>query len=434
MRFVAKTGATLSVLAIVLTCANAAYSGETSPASKKESVKQPAQPLTYGTTEDIGTNAPGMPVKLNEQQERFKDWKVGLFIHFGIYSSPEKFNPKKFDARHWVDVAKSAGMHYIILTSKHHEGFCLFDSKLTDFTCMNSSVKKDLVGQLAAECRRQEMPFFIYYSPLDYHHPDFKGKKWPEPAYLEYMNGQLRELATNYGDIAGFWLDVGPSPRPLKYPMGESVKLLRELQPKCLVMGYDFYETERSMDNLGCFNKDNQVESFSMPTPSPDAYPWELCDSINDTYNPVYRPQDKHKTAEELIRYLVEVTGRGGNLALIPVLLDSGLFPDEHLKSLQGMGDWLKKNGESIYGTRPLALKVPDWGVAVTRNDRIYLHILKWPGVTLRLTGFRTHVSSASLLSTGAKLDFKQEGDAIEVTLPESARDPVDTIVVLKKS
>ena len=271
MRFIAKMGARLSVFAIVLTCASVAYGGETAPASEKDSVKQPAQPLTYGTTDVKDANAPGAPVKLTEQQERFKDWKIGLFIHFGIYSSPEKFNPQKYDARHWVDVAKSAGMHYIILTSKHHEGFCLFDSKLTDFTCMNSSVKKDLVGQLAAECRRQEMPFFIYYSPLDYHHPDFKGKKWPDPGYLEFMNGQLRELATNYGDITGFWLDVGPSPRPLKYPLGETVKLLRQLQPKCLVMGYDFYETERSMDNLGYFNKDDQVQSFSMPTPSPDA-------------------------------------------------------------------------------------------------------------------------------------------------------------------
>lgn len=388
--------------------------------------------LTYGNPGNGDPRVPGEPVKLTEQQERFKDYKVGLFIHFGIYSSPEKFNPQEFDARQWVDIAKSAGMRYIILTSKHHEGFCLFDSKLTDFSCMNSSVKKDLVGELAAECHRQDMPFFIYYSPLDYHHPDFKGKSWPEPAYIEYMNGQLRELATNYGDIAGFWLDVGPSPRPLKYLLSESATLLHQLQPKCLVMGYDFYETERSMNNLGYFNQEDQVESFPMPTPSPDAYPWELCDSINDSYNPVYNPDDKHKTAEELIRYLVEVTGHGGNLALIPVLLDSGLFPDEHLKSLHGMGDWLAKNGESVYGTRPLAVKVPDWGVVVTGKDRIYMHILKWPGTKLHLAGIKANVLSASLLATGSQLNFKQQDDVIEITLPEKASDPVDTIVVLK--
>ena len=388
--------------------------------------------LLWGVSRTQAAEPPGPdgPAKLTAQQERFKDHKLGMFIHFGLYSMPKpeaaEFHPRQFDARHWVATAKSAGARYITFTSKHHEGFCLFDSKLTDYTSTHAPAKKDLVGDLAAECRRQDMPLFIYYSPLDYHHPDFKGN-WP--AYLQYWHGQLRELATNYGEVAGFWLDVGPSPRPLKYQMWEAAQLLHQLQPKCLVMAFDFYETERSLARLGYFNRRGQDAYFPMPTPSPKAYPWEVCDTINNFWG--YNPNDTHhKSSTGLIRHLVEVVGRGGNLLLNSGPMPSGRFQAEHVERLEAMGAWLKQNGESVYGTRPLGGPVSDWGFAVSRGNRVYLHILKWPGGKLSLPGLKSRVLSASL-NRGAKLEFEQRGDSLTIRLPDSARDPVDTIVAL---
>jgi len=376
--------------------------------------------------------APDKSAKLTAQQERFKDHKLGMFIHFGFYSpgSPKhdsgEFNPTEFDARDWVATAKSAGARPITFTSKHHEGFCLFDSKLTDYTSMHSPAKKDLVAALAAECRRQEMPLFIYYSPLDWHHPDFSSN-WPK--YLEYWHGQLRELATNYGEVAGFWLDVGPSERPLKYQMCEAAQLLHNLQPKCLVMGFDFYETEQRLSGVGGFNQQGQDQSLPMPPPAPDAYPWEICNTINKSW--FYSPQDtNHKSSRDLIRHLVEVVGRGGNLVLNSGPMPSGRFQPEHVERLRAIGDWLQENGESIYETRPLGAKVPDWGFVVSHGNRIYLHVLNWPGRTLTLEGLKRKVLSASLFQ-GAKLEFEQEDESAEFQLPDCARDPVDTIVVL---
>lgn len=372
------------------------------------------------------------PARLTTQQEKFKDYKLGMFIHFGFYSpgSPKhdvgEFNPTEFDARNWVATAKSAGARYITFTSKHHEGFCLFDSKLTDYTSVKSPVKKDFVGELAAECHREKMPLFIYYSPLDWHHPDFTGN-WP--AYLNYWHGQLRELAANYGEVAGFWLDVGPSERPLKYQMCEAAKLLHQFQPKCLVMGFDFYETEQNLNGVGHFNEQGQTADLPMPTPSPEAYPWEICNTINKSW--FYDPNDEnHKSSRELIRLLVEVVGRGGNMVLNSGPMPSGRFQAEHIERLRAIGAWLQENGDSIYETRPLGSPVPDWGFAVSRGRHVYLHVLKWPEGKLSVQGLRNKVLSASLYQ-GAKLEFEQHDDSVQLQLPDSARDPIDTIVVL---
>ncbi|MCL5097970.1 MAG: alpha-L-fucosidase [Candidatus Omnitrophica bacterium] len=379
----------------------------------------------------ISTALPASEVpKLAPQQEQFKDYKLGLFIHFGAYSTPTgkaiDFNPVDFNAHSWVATARSAGARYITFTSKHHEGFCLFDSRLTDFTSAHMTAKKDLVGELAAECHRQEMPLFIYYSPLDYHQPDF-NRDWP--AYLRYWHGQLRELATNYGELAGFWLDVGPSPRPLKYQMYEAAQLLHELQPGCLVMAFDFYETERSLRQLGFFNREGQDVYFPMPAPSPEAYPWEVCDTINDSWG--YNPKDtNHKSSNELIRHLVQVVGRGGNLLLNSGPMPSGQFQPEHIERLKAVGAWMKRNGEAIYGTRPLGAPVPEWGLAVSKGNHVYLHVLNWPGNELVLKGLTRQVKSVSLYQRGP-LEFVQKDEVLTIQMPDSARDSVDTIVAL---
>jgi len=370
----------------------------------------------------------------------FEDAKFGMFVHWGLYTlralgerSPAKFNPTEFNAREWVSMAKKAGIRYITITSKHHEGFCLFDSKLTDFDIVDATpFKRDVLKELAVECHKQGIKLFFYYSQLDRHHPDYKPDDkdtWAQ--YKAYYIGHVRELCTNYGEIGGLWFDGWWANPNADWGHNELYNMIHTFQPNAMVgnnhhrqpfPGEDFqtYEQDLPGENTAGFNK---AAIYNLPL--------ETCRTINDHWG--YDKNDRnHKSTEHLIRYLVQVVGRGANL-----LLNTGPMPDgkilpEHVERYLGIGKWLAKNGEAIYGTRRGPYPPSPWGVSVWKGQNVYLHILEWPGETLDLPPLPRgcHVKSAKLLH-GSRLKFSADEKAVKLFLPESAKDPVDVIVVL---
>lgn len=386
---------------------------------------------------------------LTPEQEAFKDAKFGMFIHWSLFSLPtghdrwaspkgamEHFTAEEFSASAWVDLAKDAGARYITFTSKHHDGFCLFSSQLTDFDSVHSPAKQDFLKLLADECHAEDMPLFVYYSLPDLHHPSFRpGELLEWERYVEFYQGQIREICMNYGKVAGFWLDPGPwHGLDYNYHLTETEKIIHELQPGSLIMGRDFYESEKSYPdlpgNMGRLNDYGEGDPRPMPAPGPGNWPFEVCDTINDSWQ--YNQQDRNfKSSSQLTRKLVGIVGMGGNYLLNQGPMASGKVQPEQARRLKVIGSWLRENGMSIYDTRPLAMVPPDWGFAVSKGNRVYLHVLQWSEGSIRLDGFEMNVSSAHLFC-GEELDYLSQGGGTTVKIPKPARDEIDIIVVLE--
>jgi len=384
----------------------------------------------------------------------FRDAKFGLFVHWGGYSIlgrgewvmhtekipiPEyeklipQFNPTEFDAKEWIDLVKEAGMKYITITSKHHDGFCMFDSKLTDYTSMNSPAKRDIMGELVEECHRQDVKIFFYYSQLDWHHPDYNQENWQR--YLEYYQGQVRELCTNYGEIGGIWFDGWWEKKEnpdFPWDLEGTYKIIHECQPGALV-GNNHHVTPFPDEDFQMFEQDlpgDNIAGFNIAEQS--SLPGETCLTINNHWG--YHATDQnHKSTEQLIAYLVGAVGRGANLLLNTGPAATGKIIPEHVMRLKEMGAWLRENGESIYSTLPGPFPRSEWGYSTWKDDNVYLHILNWPGEKLSLQGLEKEVKSVSILN-GDELDFDCCDEDLVIHLPESAKNPVDTIVLLKVS
>ncbi|MGO8752532.1 MAG: alpha-L-fucosidase [Thermoguttaceae bacterium] len=325
----------------------------------------------------------------------------------------KKWKPDRFDARQWVQVAREAGQQYLIFLVKHHDGFCLYDSKLTEYksTAAASAWKHDVMADVARACHEAGLKLIVYYSQPDWHHPDYGTAN--HRRYIEYLHGQIRELLTNYGRIDGFWFDLGGKPSDW-----DSVKLFRKmrtLQPwliinnRCGLPG-DFDTPEQ---RLGSFELNR---------------PWETCMTLNSQWS--WRPNDQVKTLKQCIDVLVTCAGRNGNLAL-----DTGPMPDGQIEPRQvvrfrEIGDWLKKYGRSIYATHG----GPFWGLhcATTRKENtIYLHILKWYGDKVLLPPIPGKIVAHSLL-TGGTATVRQTADQTEIFVPREHRCDLDTIVELQ--
>ena len=375
-----------------------------------------------------------------EAKKWFEDARFGMFVHWGLYTlrdtaerHPRNFNPTEFDAREWVGMAKKAGIRYITITSKHHEGFCLFDSKLTDFDIVDATpFKRDVLKELADECHKQGIKLFFYYSQLDRHHPDYKPEdKEAWSRYKAYYIGQVRELCSNYGEIGGLWFDGWWANPKADWGHEELYNMIHTLQPNAMIgnnhhrqpfPGEDFQMFEQDLpgENTAGFNKAAVSD-----------LPLETCRTINNHWG--YDKDDHaHKSTEHLIRYLVQVVGRGGNLLLNTGPMPSGKILPEHVERYLGIGKWLDRNGEAIYGTRRGPYPPSAWGVSVRKGQNVYLHVLNWPGEALELPalGKDCRVKSARLLHD-RRLKFTADENAIRISLPESAKNPVDVIVVL---
>ncbi len=325
----------------------------------------------------------------------------------------KKWKPDKFDARQWVKIAQDAGQKYMIFLVKHHDGFCLYDSKLTEFksTAEDSAWKVDVMKEVADACHEADLKLIVYYSQPDWHHPDYRTKN--HHRYIEYLHGQVRELLTNYGRIDGFWFDLGGKPED--WDSEKLFKMMRTLQPgliinnRCGLPG-DFDTPEQ---RLGGFQLDR---------------PWETCMTLNSQW--AWKPNDKIKSLKQCIDVLVTCAGRNGNLALNTGPMPDGRIEPQQAERFREIGRWLKQYGQSIYGTRG----GPFWGMGclTTRKDNtIYLHVLKWHGDVVTLPPMARKIVSSSVL-TGGTATVEQTDEWIDVSVPPEHRQELDTIVVLE--
>jgi alpha-L-fucosidase len=411
----------------------------------------------------------------------YRNAKFGMFIHWGPYSQasveaswpimvpkaggiteaeyralPQTFNPVKFDPEAFVDLARLAGQQYMVFTTKHHDGFCMFDSSYADYKITNTPYGKDIVAQLAKACADDGMPLGFYYSPPDMHHPGFRDTTKPamenwhgEPqrlewsSYLDYMQLQLAELLTHYGPVAIIWFDGLNNQQ--KYNGARVIEMIRELQPATLVndrIGVDAdYETPEQFIPTAIPTKGivltgidpNVSKGLKNSIPRPEDFRlWETCMTINNTW--AYNNNDHDfKSEQTLIRSLVEVASRGGNLLLNVGPQPDGQIQPEFQQRLRAIGDWLTLNGDSIYGTT----FGPVQGVndlRTTANDKsIYVHVFNWPATAVcEIAGIEPKVMSARLLANGKPLTFHQTEGKLQINIPEQAPDPNVSVIALK--
>jgi alpha-L-fucosidase len=394
----------------------------------------------------------------------WRDAKFGLFIHWGLYALPAgvwrgrpipgigewimlrarvpvaeyeqlaaRFNPTRFDPDSWVSLAKRAGQKYLVITAKHHDGFCLFDSRLTEYDIVDATpFGRDPMQALSAVCQRHGVRLCFYYSQTqDWHHPNGDGNDWDYDesakdfdAYIQtYVKPQVRELLTNYGPIGLIWFDT---PRRITPQQSrELVDLVHEVQPDCLVNG-------RVGNDLGDYasTRDNVIPAKQLLEMD-----WETPATINDTWG--YKQDDHNwKSTADLIRKLVDITSKGGNYLLNVGPTAEGIIPQPSVERLEAIGRWLELNGEAVYGTRAGPLQGLDWCRTTARDNTVYVHVLDWPaGGQLHLPSPPGTVSGARLLADPTpSLRVTQRSDGVLVQGPASPPDPADTVVTLTLS
>jgi len=423
--------------------------------------------LSAGAPGSSNAQSQYQPTSENLEARRwFQDAKFGLFVHWGVYSVlgdgewvmnnrkmpvseyeklPAQFNPTEFDPAEWVALVKAAGMKYITITSKHHDGFAMFDSKISDWDIVERTpYKKDVLKMLADECRKQGIKLFFYYSQLDWRHPDYfpRGRTGvtagrPESGewlkYIDYMDGQLKELLTNYGPIGGIWFD-GMWDRPkAEWRFEQTYKLIHSLQPAALV-GSNHHLKPFPGEDFQMFEKDlpgQKTASFNAESEVGDL-PLETCETINGAWG--YNANDKRfKSTKDLIHYLVKAAGYNANFLLNVGPTPSGKIQPEFADRLKQVGAWLEKNGETIYGTRGGPLTPRPWGVTTRKGNKVYLHILNWQDPVLAMPRMPKKVKSATFFKDGSKVEFLEHDKyGLFIRNPQGFTDENDTIVVLE--
>lgn len=330
-------------------------------------------------------------------------------VYDTLYKS---FYPGNFDGKAIAQAAKDAGMRYIIITAKHHGGFCMFDSAYTDYDIMSSPFKRDIIKELAEATRAAGLVFGIYYSQPDWYRADFMSKDWE--AYNKFFYGQMRELCTNYGKIGMIFFD-GISYGSTQYKPKELFKMIRELQPdvvinnRCGLPGD--YDTPEQV--VGAFKVDR---------------PWETCMTLGTSWS--WKTYDKIKSAKEVIRLLVLTTGSGGNLLLNVGPMPTGEIEPRQVAVLKEVGDWLKTNSAAVYGLRGGPLKPGAWGASMHRDRTIYLHLLSWNDAPEFFPSPGAKIASITRLD-GRPVKFSQSEKGFTVDVPVNERDAVDTILKL---
>lgn len=398
--------------------------------------------------------------------EKWQDMRFGMFIHWGPVSLKgteigwsrhkevpveeydqlyKDFNPERFDAKEWVAVAKNAGMKYVVLTTKHHDGFCLWDTKTTEYDIMSTPFGRDVVKELAEACEEAGIMFCTYYSISDWYHPDWRngpqhgrsGYPLPEgqqpdtDRYEAYMKAQLKELLTNYGHIGVMWFD-GEWGAPWTHDRGVALyNWLRDLQPNLLINN----RVDKGRKGMEGTTKDRAKYKGDFDTPEqqvghyqPD-WPWESCITICEQW--AWKPEDKIKSLEECIQTLVRTAGGGGNLLLNVGPMPDGRIEPRQTERLREIGDWLEKYGESIYGTEGGPFKPTDWGVFTHRDKTIYVHVMNEEASELTLPPLKQKIIRAKVMH-GKEISFEQTDGAIKIMIPKDSAEAVNTIIVLE--
>ncbi len=376
---------------------------------------------------------------------RWRAMRFGMFVHWGPVSLTgteigwsrgaqvpieeydrlyERFNPTNFNADAWVEIAKAAGMKYLVFTTKHHDGFCMWATRQTDYNIMRSPFGRDVVRELADACRRGGLAFGTYHSVCDWYHPDFPrtspgGKVRREVSniarYRDYLRAQVRELITGYGPLLTMWFDV---PQEFDRTEGEvNVRLCRALQPDILV-------NNRAGGGAGDYDTPEQkIGAFRMDRP------WETCMTIGRQW--AWKPNDQLKSAAECVKILLRTIGGDGNLLLNVGPTPTGEIEDRQVERLREIGRWIEPRAESVYGTRGGPWK-PARHVVSTRRDRTaYVHVLDWPSDTVRLPPPPARVVASRVVGPGRVRVVAGE-NGIELTAAAADRDPIATTVALE--
>ncbi|MBI4926305.1 MAG: alpha-L-fucosidase [Anaerolineae bacterium] len=398
----------------------------------------------------------------------WRDAKFGMFLHWGLYSIlgrgewamwneripmreyrklANQFNPQKFDPRAWAETARAAGMKYMVLTAKHHDGFCLFDSQVSDFTSAKSAARRDLVGEYVQACREAGLGVGLYYSPLDWRYPGFffpdlyreSAEEMKQQTY-----DQVRELLSNYGKIDVFWFDGGEDdwlgfggiefvdgqwrsrdtrwPQQKHYPgkpfwEGDKlVAMMRSLQPDVVInnrSGWtgDFITPERK---VGEFNTQRA---------------WETCDCLADSWG--YIPNSRMRSLRNILHLLIQVITGDGNLLLNVGPTADGEIEPRQVDRLAQVGRWLQEYGHTLYGTRGGPFETQPWGGFTHKGNRIYAHIIDWPEDTITIPAMPQRVLRVRSLTSNEVILEKPNGE-LKLRVPDADRQAIDTIIELE--
>lgn len=410
-----------------------------------------------------------------EARQQFENARFGLFIHWGVFSIlgdaewvmqnenikvkdytrlMDFFNPTEFNAHDWVAMAKNAGMKYITLITRHHDGFSMWDTKYSDFNIMNTPYHKDVVKMIVDECHKQDMKIFLYYSILDWRRDDYSywtgrtgqgaGRTvhgdWNN--YIKFMENQLTELLTNYGKIDGIWFDgywdqTAPegaqdrTPR-IDWHLPEIYALIHKLQPACLI-GNNHHLSPLPGEDFQMFEKDlpgQNKSGLSFQKPS-DQLPLETCETMNNSWGFNIK-DDNYKPVNTLIHYLVNAAGRNANFLLNVGPQPNGIIQEEFRDTLQQIGKWMNKFGESIYGTRGNVMPPQDWGVVTSKENKIFVHILKDSIQPVVITGIKNKIKSCRLMGSGEQVKYDQNKNKVTIRLDGIALVEPDTIIEIE--
>lgn len=394
----------------------------------------------------------------NKRIEWYKEARFGMFIHWGLYAIPargewvrsveqmpeeeympffEEFDPVDYDPKKWARAAKAAGMKYAVLTAKHHDGFCLFDSKLTDFKATNTKAGRDLVREYLDAFRAEGLKVGLYYSLLDWHHPDYphygdrnhpmrnceeeKNVERNFERYLEYMHGQVKELCTQYGKLDIMWFDFSYKDdyndmTGEKWQATKLVNMIRTYQPDVIIdnrlevsgEGFGSLATDHPSDFCGDFVSPEQIiPPNGLKDESGRDLMWEACITMNNNWG--YCAKDKNfKPASTIIKKLVECVSKNGNMLLNVGPDAKGNIPAESLQILAEIGAWMKKNGASVYGCKNSPLPKPENGRITQNGNRLYYHVMENAIGSVPLYGIRREqVKAVRLLEDGSELKIQ---------------------------
>lgn len=429
------------------------------------------------------------PSKENRKARQwFQDAKMGLFIHWGVYSLmggggeegiaewimqnkkisvkayeklPKLFNPTEFDAEAWVRMANAAGMKYITITTKHHDGFAMYDSKVSDYNIVDGSpFGRDIFRELEQECKKQGIKLFAYYSQLDWHHPDYFPRGWtgryterPESGhwedYLDFQDAQIRELAKNY-DIAGFWfdgwwdqaahkedwhraVDYRLDENQIDWQLERTYAMIHDIKSHLLI-GNNHHEAPFAGEDFQMFEKDlpgKNTTGFGTAAEDIGQLPLETCETINGSWG-FNLIDDNHKSLETLVKYVVNAAGRNSNFLLNVGPMPNGRIQEEHIKALQELGQWMDTYGATIYGTRGGPFIKEDSYVSTQKDKVVYLHILD---VGLETISLETplKIKSMERFDNQKAIKFKKRGKQLSFANPQKEGDIVTTVKLTLK-